>query len=483
MIFTAAVAFFAYAWLLFWHASFSVGGSDSSGYANAARLILTGRVAEPVEALRHLELPQDFVRLFIPLAFEPGPRPGTMVPFYPPGLSLHIAFAALVAGWNYGPFVVSPLAALASVFLVYLLGRELGLSRLFSTAGAAVFALCPAFVFMALQPMSDVVATMWCLAAILLALRSRRRESWAAAAGACLGIAVLVRPADLLLVIPIVFALRLRRRTLLWFVLGGTPFAAVFLVWNRLAFGNPFRTGYADLGGFSLAYFPQRFRHYAGWLARLMSPLPLAGWVLVGLDRRVTLRDRLLLLLWFAGFFLFYCVWAAYEAWWYTRYLLPAVPALILASLLVTRDGLSPQQRGRTAVPRRALAALALAIVLAFEGVWIRDLNVLRFGEGERLYPDACRWAESKVPPRALVISMQMSGALKYYTNLTPVRWDWIQPQQVPLLRERARTEGYQWFALLFPFEEKELRERIPWGWTKMGNLREATLWRLESDR
>jgi hypothetical protein len=76
-----------------------------------------------------------------------------------------------------------------------------------------------------------------------------------------------------------------------------------------------------------------------------------------------------------------------------------------------------------------------------------------------------------------------MSGALKYYTNLTPVRWDWLGPGQAPLLRERARAEGYQWFALLFPFEEEGLRKRLPWGWTKMGNLREATLWRLDSSR
>lgn len=484
MIFAASLAYLAYAWLLFWNASFSVGGSDSSGHANAARLILAGRVAEPVEALKHLELPPDFVRVFIPLGFEPGQRPGTMVPSSPPGLPLHMAFAALVAGWNYGPFVVSPLAALMSVFLVYLLGRVLGLSRLFSTAGAAVVALCPVFVSMAEQPRSDAVATMWSLAAILFALRSRRRETWAAAAGVAFGIAVLVRPACVLLLVPLAFAIRLRPRTLLWFLLGGAPFAAFLLGWNRLAFGSPFRSGYSWLGeGFSPSNFPGRFLHSAGWLAKLMSPLLVAGWALVTVDRRVAPRDRLLLLFWFGGFFLFSCFRGADEAWWDTRYLLPAIPALVLASLLVARDGLSPQQGGRYALPRRALAALTLAIVLAFECSWIRDLRVLKFGEGERLYPDASRWAESQVPPRSLVISMQMSGALKYYTNLTPVRWDWIRPEQVSLLRERARAEGYQWFALVFPFENEELQRRLPWGWTKMGNLREATLWRLDSNR
>ena len=483
VIFAATAAYLGYAWLLFWHASFAVGGSESSGNANAARLILTARVVEPVEALKHLGLPAGFARVFIPLAFLQGPRPGTMVPSFPPGMPLHVALAGLVAGWNYGPFVVSPLAALVSVFLVYLLGREFGLSRLFSTAGAAVFALCPVFVSMAEQPLSGTVATMWSLAAILFALRSRRREAWAAAAGAALGLAVLVRPADALLLLPLAFAVRLRPRALLWFLLGVAPFAAVLLVWNRLAFGNPFRTGYSDPGGFSLAHFPGRFRHYGGWLARLMSPLLLAGWALVSADRRVTLRDRSLLVLWFGSVFFFYCCSAAQETWWSTRYLLPAIPALILASLLVARDGLSPQQGGRGALPRRALAVLALATVLAFEYSWIRDLQVLRSGEADRLYPDACRWVESKVPPGSLLISMQMSGALRYYTNLTPVRWDRIEPEQVPQLRERARAEGYQWFALLLPFENEEARRRLPWGWTKVGALREATLWRLDSDR
>src|SRR6266508_3271326 len=198
-----------------------------------------------------------------PPAFEPGPRPGTMVPSDPPGLPLHIALGGLVAGWNYGPFVVSPFAALISVFLMYLVGRELGLTRLFSTAGAAVLALCPVFVYMAEQPMSDIVATMWSLAAILFALRSRRRETWAAEAGAAFGFAVLVRPADALLLIPLAFAIRLRLRTLLWFLLGAAPFAAAYLAWNQLAFGNPFRTGYSGpVGGFFPSSFPERFRHY-----------------------------------------------------------------------------------------------------------------------------------------------------------------------------------------------------------------------------
>ena len=129
LIFVVSLAFLGYAWLLLFHTSFAAGGSDSSGYVNTARLITTGRVVEPIEGLKRLDLPDGFARLFIPLGFEPGPRPGTMVPYYPPGLPILMAISSLAGGWNYGPFLVSPLAGLLGLFLSYLVGRELGLSR------------------------------------------------------------------------------------------------------------------------------------------------------------------------------------------------------------------------------------------------------------------------------------------------------------------------------------------------------------------
>ena len=86
-----------YALVLFHHTSFAAGGSDSSGYLNGARLLARGRVTEPVRGLERLKLPVDDAPLFIPLGYRPGPRPGTMSPSYPPGLSLHMAAAAAVA--------------------------------------------------------------------------------------------------------------------------------------------------------------------------------------------------------------------------------------------------------------------------------------------------------------------------------------------------------------------------------------------------
>jgi hypothetical protein len=326
---------------------------------------------------------------------------------------------------------------------------------------------------------------MWCLAAVFFALRSRRRTSWAVPAGIAFGIAVLVRPGDLLLVIALALALPPRPRAFLLFLLGSAPPAAFFLFWNQAAFGNPFRTGYSpDLpGGLSAANFPGRFRFYGVWLVRMLSPLVIAGWALAAASRRFAARDRALLLLWFGSFFLFYCFWAAWETWWYTRFLLPAIPALLLASLLAARNALQPGEYGGGVVLRRVLSVVAFAVVLAFEAYVIRDRAVLRAAEGDKVYAEASRWAETKVPPHSFVVSRDMSGALRYYTGLTPVRWDRVEPDQSPVLKERARTRGFQWFALTLPAENGELEKRLPWGWTKVGTLREATLWRPAPDR
>ena len=484
VIFAAVVGFLAYAWLLLFHASFSVGGSDSSGYANTARLLTTGRIVAPVDALGELDLPNDFVRVFIPLGFEPGPRPGTTVPYYPPGFPLQLAFAGLIAGWNYGPFVLSPLSALLSLLLFYLVARELGFSRLFSTAGAAVLGLYPTFVFQGEQPMSDISATLWSLATILFALRSRRRDVWAIAAGAALGMAVLVRPTNVLLVIPLVFALALRLRSWLFFAAGAIPFAAMNAGWNFVAYRDPFKTGYSGelAGSLALSNFAERFRHYGLWLSKLFTPLVPAGWLLLWADRRAAARDRGLLFSWFGVFLLLYCFWGPYEAWWYTRYLLPGTPPLILGALLVVRDGLHVTKKDRAAALRRVAAVVALGAVLAVEWRWIRKNGVLEFGEGEKLYPEACHWTERTARPGSLVVSMQMSGALHYYTDLPYAMWNWMDAHRFAVLRVSTESRGFRWYSLLAPFEVPEVDKIAPGAeWREIGRVEDVSLRELRT--
>jgi hypothetical protein len=472
-----------YALALFHHTSFAVGGSDSSGYLNAARLFASGRSFERVPGLEKLGLQPELARIFIPLGYSPGPRPGTMASSYPPGLPLHMALAAFLGGWAKAPFFVSPLAGLACVVLVYLLGRELQLPPAFSFAGSVLLAFFPTFVSLTLQPMSDVVAAAWALAAVYAAWKSRARNgaAWAALAGLAYGIGVLVRPTNLLILAPLLFALPPRPRTWLTFIAGGIPAALILLGYNAALFGSPWATGYGSLlrEGMAWANFSGRARHYGYWIARLLTPLLPIGWLgLVG-DRRAPLRDRLALLSWFGSFFLFYAFYGPYEAWWYTRFLLPGVPALILGACVVARDVLLPAGRSRPAPWATAAAFVLLAAALFVELDFTEKRRVHKLYKSDRDYPQACAMARRRLPSNAIVVSMQMSGALHYYSDLTYAMWNWLPPERFGELRASTESRGYRWYALLFPFEQEEVRKNLPGDWREIDRVAEVALWEL----
>ena len=480
-----AALFLAYALVLFHHTGFAVGGSDSSGYMNMARLLSQGSATTRIRGLDRLGLGPEFAETFIPLGFSPGPRPATMSGSYPPGLPLHMALAGVVGGWRRAPFFVSPIAALACLGLMYLLGRELGLSPALALAGSAFLGFAPMFVFQAVQPMSDVVATAWALMAVLAAYRSRARTSalWAAVAGAAFGMGVLVRPTNALVVLPLLLALPTRGKTWLAFPAGGAPFAAFQLAYGAAAFGSPWTTGYRSLlsEGMAASNFPARARHYAFWTARLLSPLVPFGWMAVAADRRVTLRDRGVLLTWFAAFFLFYSFYAPYETWWYTRFLLPGYPALILGSLLATRDFVvgpeTPAKRWR--IPA---AALLVLLALTVEVRYVTKNRIHKFYKGERIHPEACAMARRRLPGNAIVLSMQMSGALHYYTDLPYAMWNWMDAHRFSVLRVSTESRGFRWYALLAPFEVAEARRNAPGNWRAIDRVGDVVLWELDRD-
>jgi hypothetical protein len=64
-----AALLLGYLFLLCDKAFLSAGGSDSSGYLNAAKLLTRGKLTEAVEPLRRFGLSQEFVHVFIPLVF------------------------------------------------------------------------------------------------------------------------------------------------------------------------------------------------------------------------------------------------------------------------------------------------------------------------------------------------------------------------------------------------------------------------------
>jgi hypothetical protein len=397
-----------------------------------------------------------------------------------------MALGALIAGWEYGPFLVPPMIGLLSILLIYLAGLELGLPRGFSIAGAIMLAASPTFILYSMQPMSDAVAMFWSLAAILAALRSRKRDGWALFAGVAFSMAFLTRLSSMLLLVPILFSLRLRFKNVLFFILGGMPLAAIFFTYNIVTHSHPLLTGYWMTGHQNLiktAGFTDRFKFYHHWIMVTMGPLPLLGWLVVA-DRKVEWRNRAILLSWFGAFFLLYSCYDIYREWWYTRFLLPAYPAMILGALLIARDVAGLLGKWISEVNRARLSWIVLAILLgvtlSHENRYIKRLNLFNFGASQLANYTSCRWADQTISGNSLVVAMQMSGALGFYTERPIVRWDWLEAGRWSTVKKHAAERGYQWYALLHPFEVEDAQKRVGGKWIELGMMGSISLWRIE---
>jgi hypothetical protein len=455
-------------------------GSDSSGYMNHARLLASGHVRAPVRSLPGLTLPNAPVYLYTPLGFLPAPDGASLVPTYPMGFSLFAIAAAFLTGWGHAADLVVIAHSLAGLAATFALGRMLGLPRGWAALGAAIVAASPLYLFLSLQAMSDVPSLTWTTAAVLAAVASREGRNWALAAGVAAAIDVLLRPTNALAFIPIALALGTSRRRWMLFLCGGLPGALFYFAHAREAYGSLLTTGYGDITfEFSAGYVWQTLVHYALWVPALFTPVAIFA---LGLPwaRGGKPPTRLLLGAWILAFGAFYSFYkCTHETWWYLRFLLPAVPAIVVAGLLVLRTLLS---RFLT-TPLRRLCALApvLVLVAVNSETLCRRLFVFETVGDELRYEKAADWMRSHLPANAVCFAMQESGALFYYTDFTLIRWDTLTKDNVADVEAFVRNSGRPLYAVLFPFEIDPASVRgtvTPGLWRQVGAVSDVTIWR-----
>ncbi len=464
-----------YAWFLRLHTAPYAGGSDSSGYLNAAHLLLEGRLSSVKPALPG-HTPSDFaIGAHQPLGFLTRAGTDEMAPSYPVGLPLHLAVFSWIAGLDWATIPLNMCAALASGGLFYLLARRLDLPASLALGGAAALLLCPMFLFAALQPMSDLLALMWSLAALYAALRAREGWRWGVLCGLAVAWAVLVRPTNLLVVVPVAVALGLNWRAYLWVGLGGLPGAILLGAYDRMIYGSVLATGYGDVwSAFSREYAAHNIVFFAWWIPGLLTPVVLLA-LLAPFRAGVRRREIAALATWavmLIGFYAFY--YHSGETWWYLRFILPAFPALLLIALAVLHSFPAGDST------RKIGGSCLLAAVLIWEVVLTNRFALLEIKSGEATYYDASIWSRTHLPANAAVICMQVSGALYYYTDFLLLRWDQIDPSKVPPLIAALREGHRPVYAILYEFEEADARARLGGQWKKITKIRNATMWQVE---
>jgi len=463
----------------------SAGGADTSGYLNSARLLRQGRFGEPLRTVAGIA-PSSYPRdTFVPLGMRTGPEPGTIVPTYPVGLPLHLVAASFLVGLDHAATVVNTVAWIAAIVLLYRLARLMSLARVWSAVAAVSFAVFPVTLLQSVRLMSDLVACTWCLSAVTFAIRSKKHREYAVVSGVSFAVAVLVRPTDALLVPAMVLAIGANPLALALAAAGAVPIFAGLGLYNLVLYGSVLTTGYSGIGPLvSVAYLGRGLLHFGRWLGTFLGPpalLLLAGGVLLAVrgDRRQTV-----LLCWTGAFVGFYALYEqSLYGWWRLRFLLPALPAIIISALLAALALLRLVQRrwGRRSAVWRAVSAGLFGCLIWDLGAsvyWVAGRRVWEVGASDDIYPRCVAWAEQQVPENAAFLAMQTSGAIYYYGHRPIVRYDLLDEASYKRFRADVSAAGVPLYALLFRIDRLEFERRWPGAWERVGGLGQASLWR-----
>jgi hypothetical protein len=487
LILAAAVA---YGWFIYDFVSPYAGGSDSSGYLNFARLLTHGDLLAPVRVLPGFSVTEFGTDAYQPQGFKiHADSDGTMSPTYPIGFPMHIALATFLIGSENAVALINILLALAGLALMYASCRYLKLSPVWSAGATVALAVCPYFVNSALQPMSDLPAMTWVLGTLYTAMRSRERPVWAILCGAVASMALLVRPSNLLLSLPLLVAFGLSPARYALGLLGALPgmlFAGYVYwrlygslpFWHSTGYGSPkqiFAVFTADESQpFSIAYFRHHASHFVFWILTYLGPLVLCA-MLLPLFPRGRSRGWAMHAVWFAVLFLSYALFQpAGEAWWYLRYLLPAFPSLILlgtGGLSLLWEYVTPTTKKWPLALKAASAAAIILLSIGWMATATLRLSLFNQRADEKIYPDAASWARNHAPANAMIICSGFSGTMYHYTDLPIVRFDGLPEGKATAFLEAASAQGRPLYAILWPYEVDDAMRRLGGNWTKLTEI------------
>lgn len=470
----------------------AAGGSDSSCYMNEARLF--SRFTTHIDAPLASSAPWPRAAwTFTPAGHLPSPaRADAIVPMCPPGLPIVMA----IARWVHADLLVVPLLGALAVWLTSVLGREID-GPLTGAASAVLMACSPIFLYQVVQPMTDVPAAAWWLLVVALAAENTRdlsRQSTqnpqnpqtqetsagsarsafnvrTCAAGLAASMAILTRPN--LLPLAIIVAIYLGRRSVASFVAGAVPGIVVLALLNWRMYGSPVASGYgaaSDL--FRMGNVAPNVERYVRWLWESHTPvLALAVVAPFVVPRRAPAWLALALA---SATIVLYLPYRVFDDWWYLRFLLPAIPLLIVLSIATIRqlaDRAWPQASNRGAREDRrarrfsAFSAVPVGLIVVVLGAWwiqtARTGHAFDLRDWERHFIDAGRFAADRLPPNAAVLTVKHSGSVHYYAGRPIVAWDTLDPASLDRTLTFLREHGLVPMLLLDTEEEPVFRARF----------------------
>jgi hypothetical protein len=241
------------------------------------------------------------------------------------------------------------------------------------------------------------------------------------------------------------------------FGLAALPGVLVVLAVQHAMHGSPFRSGYGDLSAlFAAAHVLPNLVRYPQWVLEAHTPFVLlalaAPIVLAGPAR----RQAWWLLAFAAATLACYLPYVVFDAWWYQRFLLPAVAPLLALTAAVATGALVPLPAWARVI---VFAGVASALTMTNVST-ARTLGVFGLRDFEARYRAAGAYVAA-LEPDAVVITRHHSGSVRYYAGRSTAAWDSIAPGRLSDAIAFLRAHGRTPYLLLETWEQAEFRERF----------------------
>ena len=437
----------------------AAAGADASGYLSQSILWLRGDLTIEQPVVAKMPWP-DADWTFTPLGYRPAPE-HTLVPTYAPGLPLLLAGARLIS--SSAPFYLVPACGALLVLFTWMLGRRV-FGETTATSGAILVATSPVVLMWSLATMSDVpVATFW-IGALLAADGVGLKR--VAAAGLLTGIAIVIRPnlAPLALFPMLLNAVHggglrgvLERCAIL--AAAVAPFAAFVGLVNQSLYGSALTSGYGTVASiYSPRHLPANLIRYPAWWWAAHGVI---GWLFVAaLFKPYPSKTKwrvLVLSAFAAAVLLAYLFYLPFDHWGFLRFLLPALPVTMLLSADVV-VWLSARL-GVVASTYVVIAVTGLAVTQGVHGA--RSGGLFANAEADQRYADAGVYIDSITPPQAVVLAMQHSGSVRFYSGRLTLRYDLLDEGWLDRAIDHLEALGLPTYALLEDWEEEVFRKRF----------------------
>jgi hypothetical protein len=332
-------------------------------------------------------------------------------------------------------------------------------------AASALLLISPTFLFQLMWPMSDVpVAALWMLSVVTACRGTPQGSLGAGLIGAA---ALAVRPnlllvaAALALWIPSLARDRQRRLTnALLFAAGLAPAVCGIALLNWRLYGAPWTSGYGALSAsHAWANIPVNVVRYTTWLVRTQGWASLA-WIGLLLPLRwpvdTVLRGvgaTLIVALWAT-----YLPYLAFDSWWFLRFLLPAIPVMIVFAILVWQRVLVGVL-GPAFGPAAVIACVAFA--LAHQAAVVRASPIFVVQAHESRYERAGAAFRNLAPVRPVCLAMQHSGGLRHYAGCPTARYDQLPEGDLCGVLRTFRAAGLQPYVVLDDWERAQFQQRF----------------------